>query len=342
MNEKKPSLRFHEDGHFRILMMSDMHSGDSCNPKMMRGMEALLEETKPDFVMLGGDQCIGRTDAAGVREYFSLLMEPVLKRRLPWAAVFGNHDREMGIDIAEEMKVYESMDGFLGEAGPEELSGVGNYVIPILASKGDGTAYRIWALDSHRGHENTYGAFSLPPETRVKLPHEDEFVISQSMPYPDQVAWYYNKSCEFEKLDGRKVPGIMVFHIMPPEFLYIRHNPEETGAVGNQREKLQATLFNSGLFSFALQRGDIKGFFAGHEHHNSLQGEYCGITMACDAAIGYNMSAHDDMRGGRIIDLREDGFLSTRMVYLIDLLGKEAFRDPDYFEGGSRYNIRVL
>lgn len=337
----KPTLRFHENGKFRILMISDIHAGDNCNPKVTKGIEALIKESRPDFVMIGGDQCLMR-EKEEIKKYFSHILDPILKRNIPWAAVFGNHDREAGLDIAEEMKIYETMDGFLGESGPEELSGVGNYVIPILSSKDNSVAYRIWAMDSHRGHENTNKAFGLPENTQITMPHSDGYIINQSMPYPDQVAWYYNNSVEWEKQEGKKTPGVMFFHIMMPEFLYVSHNPEQTNAIGLQREKLEATLLNSGLFTFALQRRDIKGFFFGHDHLNSLQGEYCGITMACDAAIGYNMSAHDDMRGGRIIDLYEDGSLQTRMLYLIDLLGKEAFRNPDYFEGGSKYNIRVL
>lgn len=322
-------------------MISDMHAGKECNPKLIRGIEALIAQSRPDFVMLGGDQCLFR-EQDEIRDYFIKILEPILKRGLPWAAVFGNHDREAGIDIREEMKLYESIDGFLGESGPEELSGVGNYTIPVLSSGNNSVAYRIWALDSHRGHENTNKAFGLPADTVISLPNTDGYIINQSMPYPDQVAWYFNKSVEYEKQAGIKVPGVMFFHIMIPEFLYVSHNPEQTNAVGMQREKLESTLFNSGIFTFALQRRDIKGFFFGHDHLNSLQGEYCGITMACDAAVGYDMSAHDDMRGGRIIDLYENGDMQTRMLYLIDILGRDAFRDPGYFEGGSKYNIRVL
>ncbi|HBL41639.1 MAG TPA: hypothetical protein DDY98_08870, partial [Ruminococcaceae bacterium] len=294
---KAPKLKFREDGKFRILMISDMHAGEDCNPKLIRGIEALVAESKPDFVMLGGDQILLKQNKEDIRPYFCKILEPILKRKLPWAAVFGNHDREAGIDIAEEMEIYESMDGFLGEKGPKELSGVGNYVIPILSSDGEKTAYRIWAMDSHRGHEDTNKAFHLSEDTCVSLPRTNNLIINQSMPYPDQVAWYYNQSCQWEQQEGQKTPGIMFFHIMLPEFIYVSQNPEQTNAVGLQRESLDATLFNSGLFSFALQRGDIKGFFAGHDHLNTLQGEYCGITMACDGSVGYNMSTHDDMRG---------------------------------------------
>ena len=55
-----------------------------------------------------------------------------------------------------------------------------------------------------------------------------------------------------------------------------------------------------------------------------------------------NEAAHDDLRGGRIIDLYENGEFFTRHVKLMDLLGKAALRDPAYFEGGDKYYIRDL
>ena len=99
---------------------------------------------------------------------------------------------------------------------------------------------------------------------------------------------------------------------------------------------------NSGLFFACLERGDVKGIFAGHEHINDFQGQYCGITLAYDCCLGYDMSAHDDMRGGRIIDITEDGGMSTRQVRLWDLAGEKCMRNPDFFEGGDKYYIRDL
>ena len=117
---------------------------------------------------------------------------------------------------------------------------------------------------------------------------------------------------------------------------------EETEAIGSKRAPCGAAEINSGMFLASLERQEIRGMFFGHEHHIDMQGEYCGITLACASALGYNMSAHDDLRGGRVIDLFEDGNMETYHVKLMDLLGRDAMRDPDYFEGGCPYFIRVL
>lgn len=329
-------------------MVSDFHLGrndklkEDYNYKVIKGLDVLLEETKPDFVFIGGDQCIEADTPDEVKEKFSHIIEPVLKRNLPWSAVFGNHDREMGIDIREEEKVYESIDGCCNDSGPEDIDGTGNYCVTVLSSEGDEPAFNLFALDSHRVVEDLIEKFNLPKGTRIRLPEHFNEGQDGAMPTFEQVMWYYNTSKEAEKAAGRKIPAVMFMHIPLPEFSLIARNPEECGAIGSKRETLGTTEMNFGLFAACLQRGDVKGIFFGHEHLCDLQGEYCGVTMAQDAALGFNMSCHDDLRGGRVIDLFEEGTIQTHTVKLIDLMGREAMRRPDYFEGGCKYYIRKL
>ena len=338
----KPTLRFSADGRFRILMVSDFHAGEQYDPKLKLGLETLIAHTQPDFVMIGGDQILIRDTADQVREYFSDILEPVLKRSLPWAAVFGNHDRECGLDIRLEQEAYERIPGCMGEAGPEELHGVGNFRIPVLSSQSDTPAFFIWALDSNRYMRDWIPEFGLDPDTRFVLPDHFNDDSGDGIPLFDQVHWYYNGSKAAEKEYGRKIPGVMFMHTPLPEYLQILRNPEECGAVGSLRSHIGCSEISSGLFLACLERGDMKGIFCGHEHLCDIGGKYCGVTMACDAALGFNMSGHDDLRGGRVIDLFEEGTMETYNVKLMELLGREAMRDPDYFEGGCKYFIRKL
>ncbi|MCQ2471044.1 MAG: metallophosphoesterase [Clostridia bacterium] len=345
---KKQTLRFNENGKFRILMVSDFHLGknnklkEDYNYKVVKGLDALIAETNPDFVFIGGDQCIDAATKAEAKEKFEAILEPVISRNLPWSAVFGNHDREMGLDISDEEQVYESISGCLNENCHEDIDGVGNYCIPIFSSKGEGTAFNIFALDSHREVVDLIEKFSLDKNTKFVLPEHFNEGEKGAMPTFEQVMWYYNTSKKAEQKEGKKIPAVMFMHIPLPEFVHIARNPEQCGAIGSKRETLGCSEVNFGLFAACLQRGDVKGIFFGHEHLCDLQGEYCGITMAQDAALGYNMSCHDDLRGGRVIDLFEDGSIHTHTVKLIDLLGVDAMRRPDYFEGGCKYYIRKL
>ncbi len=336
-------LRFHENGRFRVLMVSDFHAGKQYHPMLKTGLEALLENTRPDFVMIGGDQCLHEDTVDAARDYFADIIEPILKRALPWGVIFGNHDREGGgIPLPNEMRAYTQLPGCMAQAGPEELNGVGNYRIPVLAHGSDAPLFNLWALDSNRYMKDYIPLFGLDEDTRFVLPDHFSDGNPDGQPLFDQIRWYYGLSEADENAAGRKVPGIMFMHTPLMEYLQILRNPEECGAVGSLRSTIGAAEISSGLFLAALQRGDIRGIFFGHEHLCDIQGKYCGVTMACDAALGFNMSGHDDLRGGRVIDLFAEGTVQTRMVHLMELLGRDAMRDPDYFEGGCKYFIRKL
>ena len=336
------TLRFHENGRFRILMVSDFHAGKQYHPMLKTGLTALLDHTKPDFVMIGGDQCLNRDTVEEARDYFADIISPVTDRQIPWGAIFGNHDREAGLDIAEEMKAYMQIPGCMASPGPEEIHGVGNYRLPVYAREGDRPLFYLWAMDSNRYMKDYIPMFGLDPDTRFVLPSHFSDGNPDGQPLFDQIQWYFNGSKEAEKTYGRKIPGVMFMHTPLMEYLQILRNPEECDAIGSLRSGIGASEISGGMFMAALERGDIKGFFFGHEHLCDIQGRYAGITMACDAALGFNMSGHDDLRGGRVIDLFAEGTMQTYMVHLMELLGKEAMRDPDYFEGGCKYFIRKL
>ena len=145
-----------------------------------------------------------------------------------------------------------------------------------------------------------------------------------------------------EMKEGRKTPAIMCMHNPILEHNLIYRNPEETNMIGSKRESPACSELNSGLFYACLERGDVKGIFCGHEHLNTYQGTYCGITLAYDGCIGFDMSAHDDLRGGRVIELDEkESSFTTKFIPLVELLGKKAWRREE-FEGGwhTEYFIR--
>lgn len=339
------SLRFAENGRFRILMISDFHGKPDFNPKLTAGIEALVDYAMPDFVFLGGDQlCNINKDV--LRDFLERALEPVQKRGIPWAHTFGNHDAEQEMTKAEMEEVYESFPLCCSEAGPEEISGVPNYCLTVWSHDGKEPRYHLWSLDSHTNYHDYLREFdNIDPNYTLKdfaLPKPFCGGHDQASPLFNQVMWYYGESARREKELGRKVPGILFMHVPLPEFNLLWRNPEQTGFIGHKRESLGSSELNPGLFMACLERGDVKGIFCGHEHLCDFQGEYLGITMAYDSAVGYDMSAHDDLRGGRIIDLYENGEFFTRHVKLMDLLGKAALRDSAYFEGGDKYYIRDL
>ena len=348
-NRKK--LRFNESGKFRILMISDLHcrnamkegSGLPFNPKLKIGIEALVNETQPDFVMLGGDQCVGYGERY-MKDVLEDVLEPVQKRGIPWAHVNGNHDNEVAMTTREQQAVYESFPLCLSQAGDEDIHGVGNYVLNVYSSKDESVAYNLFALDSNREMSDLMELFGVQgKDNNVILPFPMGMGKGQATVLFNQIMWYYNTSLKLEKEKGAKIPAVMFMHVPTLEFGLIHRNPEECDMIGHKRESVGCSELNSGLFFACLERGDVKGIFCGHEHHNTYQGQYCGITLAYDGCVGYDMSAHDDLRGGRVIDLDEQtGKFETRFISLQSLLGQKAWRREDWFEGGdhTEYFIR--
>ena len=118
MKKTKLPLRFHRngtfcgDGTFRILLLSDLHGGTYCSPKLFRAIDALLTETSPDLVLLGGDLldpgCFddGVCTADTLRAYLSCILEPLSRRGIPFAVTIGDSDRACGMTAEELFAVY--------------------------------------------------------------------------------------------------------------------------------------------------------------------------------------------------------------------------------------------
>lgn len=308
--QDKQELRFKKDGTFKIVMFSDFQDSLPINQKSLNAMNKILDTEKPDFVMLGGDQVNGGVkNKEDLKKYLDQVVKPMESRKIWWAHVFGNHDEDTGIPAAEQEKIYENYKYCLSQKGEDNVDGVGNYVLPVLSSKGNNVAFNIWGLDSHRYIiSNNWYSSNLVTDMILKNSlqgHSLYDLIKFS-----QIMWYYNKSTAMEKQYGYKIPGLMFFHIPLPEFRAISMNPKDTEMTGEKNEEEFNSSLNSGLFSAILQRGDIKGVFSGHDHGNNYVGTYWGIKLGYDGSIGYapyglKSGDKDRLRGARVFEINE-------------------------------------
>lgn len=306
----KHTLRFRQDGTFRILFLTDIHAGVGMSVQTKPGVDAIIRYASPDMVLIGGDTfgCrIGVTSPEQVSEYLNLLTEVLEEKQIPWAHVYGNHDDNLGVSKEIQQEIYESYPYCVSKRGEKDISGVGNYVLPVLRSDSDEVALNIWALDSH-----------------------------DSMPGIDQVNWYYQTSRAIEDCFGRKIPSIMYLHIPLPEYCYVIEHPEECGTMGTVTGGFDREWENSGLFQACVERGDVKGIFCGHEHFHDMSGTYKGIRLSFDASCGYDAGSDNKLRGGRIIEFSEEnpGEMKTRMIHLRDICGVKAIAWPSRLLNG--------
>ena len=147
---KKPVLRIRKDGKFKILQVSDMHlstgvghcrdphpiSPDAhceADPRTLEFVGKMLDEEKPDLVVLSGDQVNGES-SPDVQTTIYKFAELFVHRGIPYAAIFGNHDDEgpRPLTRSASMHILEALPLSLSEFGPTAVSGVGNYYLEIL------------------------------------------------------------------------------------------------------------------------------------------------------------------------------------------------------------------
>lgn len=320
----KKELKF-KDGKFRILCVSDFHGRVNFDRRLIRDLSALLDSSKPDLVLILGDTVWG--DAAESVESITNFLKEVIgcieERKIPWAHVFGGHDDEKGIKNEVQEDIYESFEYCLSKRGPEDVSGTGNYVLPVKSSDGKRIVYNVWGLDSHDNASEFADEFGLS-EDRWFLYLPDNFSIDSHYDTFrfDQLMWYWNSSKELEEFAGYKIPGLMVCHMPIPEYILCYKNVAQTKYRGNMREHCGCNMINSGMFSTLVQRGDVKTFICGHDHINDYAGTYCGVKMAYDAGLNYDGYCDDDLRGGRIVDIDENDpwNVNTYMIRSADVI----------------------
>lgn len=328
--QTKRPLRFRKDGGYRILMMSDAHHKPNTGDRTIRAMETLIDGTKPDLVLLGGDNVSNFTCKEVFEQQLAELVFPMEKRRIPWAHVFGNHDQTPEVSKDYQEACYERYDYCVSKAGPEELPGSGNYFLPVLDER-DEPVFGVWGIDSQQDFKTQTVPLQYPGDL-----YWDVMMPSPIVSYSDydfirfeQVMWYWNTSVELEKLCGRKIPSLMMFHIPLIEFHGMLRNANRTRLKGEYNERLSTSEINSGIFAAAFQRGDVKAIFAGHDHINTFDGIYCGIRMGFDGSIGYEGYGCRDndpgcdrerLRGGRIFDVSvsDPWDIRTEMVFVKD------------------------
>lgn len=331
VNKMKKELRF-KNGKFRIICFSDSHGIKDFDKRIVRDIDAIVGNTNPDLVLFLGDNVWrdGAENEESLRSFMTAITKPLTNRNIPWAHVFGNHDMERGFETKDQQPIYESLEGCLSEAGPEDISGIGNWVLEIKSETSDKTVYNVWGLDSGRGIGEFLTYCGLPADGKLaKLPDPLHVSAGYDSVKFDQMMWYWNRSVDFEKKNGAKIPGCMVMHMAFPEYCLLYKNVAETRFKGTHRESVGSGPVNTGLFATLVQRGDVKTVVVGHDHINDCEGTYLGIRLTYDGGIGYDGYCAGDMRGGRVIDITEEDpwNVNTYMVRSSDYVENYEFEN---------------
>lgn len=311
-------LQFKDDGTFRIMQFADIQDGIIVKSATTQFIRDSIEAYQPDLVVLTGDNISGGSCVTnlGALSSINCFMSIFEEYGVPVAAVFGNHDSEGLATKEAQMAMYETYDCFVGCEG-EDLTGCGNYNLPILSSDGEKVAFNLWMIDSLTYNE----------ETSIECfdGYYENDLGGYGCVHQDQIDWYVETSNELKAENGGElVPSMMFQHIVVPEIYDALDKDAEgnwilpEGAKGYMNENPCPPEYSNGQFDAIVNQGDVLAMFFGHDHKNSFEISHKGVDLVNTTGCGFG-SYGDETRGTRIIDLNESD-LSTYETELVTWL----------------------
>ena len=307
----KTKLSFGDDGEFRVLCLADLHLARRQTEGVLANVKKIVEREKPDLIILLGDVVTDanilnftefKTTLGGVVDYFE-------ENNIYWMHVFGNHDSELRgspkerLTLEEQQKIYESYPHCLSKEGDKELTGVGNYVIPLYG-KDDELKFAIWGMDSGNYLTNDEKT-ALFGDSKSSYSGINQGNVQYSFVHYDQIEWYLKVSRMLEKENGGLVPGLMAMHIPLQETYTAWENRSKLEWTGQKNEYVSAGCHNAGFYEAMRYRGDIKACVFGHDHINDYMVNYGGIKLCFSSNLSKLTYHQEDMMGARVFVIKE-------------------------------------
>lgn len=291
-------LKFNSEGKFKILLFGDIHENKDyeTNPRfkdMRKLMVAAVEEYKPDLCVLLGDNCNTDLYLESPEKFKKLLediIEPITSRKIPVAAVLGNHEHDNGHED-EIVEVYSQTEGMImRNDAPAEITGNANFKELIYSSDGEKPVFCLWFIDSNNCCE-------------------DRSISHYDYVHPDQIEWFEAECEKLKELNGGKPMPSFVFQHTPvyEEYELLRkarfwelpvsvkgyNSRSKTRYVGKKGvegyvgEGPCSPEINMGQFESWKKVGGVLGAFFGHDHLNDFSGFVDGIFLAQHKTAGF-------------------------------------------------------
>lgn len=320
------TITMSEERPLRILQLTDIHLGCGffCrrNDKLAcEAVEKIVAAANADFCVVTGDLAYPFVTLGGSHNNlkpFRIVGDIMRRHHLPWTAVFGNHDTEPHARYTKDALAdyMLSLEDCHFAKGPADITGVGNYCIPVRTADGRPVAALMFVDSNAYVTSNFFSGFDVI--------------------HDDQIEWY-RRTIEAMTPAGAAapMPSLAFFHIPPKEIKtawdhVYRGESEATYHLGFVQEKDNYFGYPKTLeghfFEEMVRLSSCKGMFFGHDHLNTLSVTYRGIRLTYGMSIDYfaypHMLVKHTQRGGTIIELHPDASFTVSLLPLDDIEGK--------------------
>lgn len=319
---------------FVILNLTDIQFSDTLDigkrEFTKETIDKLINDVKPDLITMTGDQVWTGLNKYSVKDFVKMMDS----YKIPWAPVFGNHDREGNADINWIAEQFGKSQYCLMKKGPNNIGGVGNYVVNIM--EGDRIYHSLIMMDS--GGNRDYS--SLKEEDKIisyRLDENFELAKDAEGNYIErtigtnyefisdtQIEWYkwnirgaeeYNKA-----RDGMMPQSSLFIHIPLPEYYlayvdYLKSGKDESFEfVGAMREDVCCPRVNSGMFDAVMEMGSTKDIVAGHDHVNDYSLVYKGVRLTYGVKTGDRCYWQEGVNGGTVITIGKTVIVEQKYI----------------------------
>lgn len=345
------TMKMGEDGTFKILQLTDIHfiNSEFVNEEdlsksyvyrddwAMTAITEVIKAADPDLIIVTGDSVFTLdtiyhfTLTNDNEAAFCKMAKFIDSFNIPWALIFGNHDEEGSLHAilgsVEDTKRWlgdylnsEEIHNCIYEDGPEEINGIGNYIINVVNEDGS-TNMPLVLFDS-----GSYLRDIEDPSTGKKYADQRKY----EWVHDDQLDWYETAINDISRIEGKKVESIVFQHIPFPEYgtvidsyinalTALNENWEDTinvnwtyGKTRTLNTAIGEITYHGGIYddgavasSFVgtfhghtfdggheferlVNFGSTKYVFCGHDHRNTFSFTYKGIRLSYGMSIDYS------------------------------------------------------
>lgn len=285
------------DEDYKILCLTDIHIRNfatfgACfgTNFILDGMgkirlKKLIKNENPDLIIVGGDTVLTSWNDIYTQQFCDFMDE----FEIAWAPIFGNHDYEGRADKAKLAEIYENAKYSLFKCGPENMDGMGNYIINLTR---DGKAvYTLFIFDDGMfrvvDSEITYGGIGK-----------------------NQIKWYeWAVKGIANENGGNVVPNIAFMHVPIPEY----KEQQDNFKMGLRLEETTCATVNDGFFDSFKANGGTH-MFAGHDHNNNFISEKDGIELNYMTKSSYNCYFSFKALGATELTLDKDNNINEKII----------------------------